>query len=421
MDAASDIAVTRRPPERGAASLQGQPHLMLRLAENALLVAESLRDNYFRNTAGFVAVLRRAVERDRSAQPADRVLSLTSVADASWADHQGELVTFIDGGIGRLEIASQAPILLRVGSYCVRTGERRLAERERFGYYPVILGDLEGGSKERRDFPDLVRIVAEALGGLVALEHNPDLRVLLFHGPLVYTAGGYSGHSPFTEADVDRFLSHYAADGQLGRALKDEFLQEAYLDVYPRMTSRAGEWVQKRLFEPLAWLAFLYRRMIATARGRTPTPIIAGAVERTQMREFSQKVLLERVFRGLRAKGNGDYFNALFGRADLDSPTALLDRLRYTDNLLMAMLLRPGEVSEPWEIAKYAGLHRLDVSLPGESGTTAVDFGALEPGPLGFPRVRGAYLDVADNCEPIRVETFADLGDDQVGEATRRV
>src|SRR5438128_768652 len=142
---------------------------MLRLAENALMVAESLRDNYFRNTASFVTVLRRALELGQDGRRSEQLIALTSVADASWADHQGELVTFIDGGIGRLEIASQAPILLRVGSYCVRTGERRLAERERFGYYPVILGDLEGGSKERRDFPDLVRIVAEAIGGLVAL------------------------------------------------------------------------------------------------------------------------------------------------------------------------------------------------------------------------------------------------------------
>lgn len=56
------------------------------------------------------------------------------------ADVQNEVVTFIDGGVGQVQLASRAPILLRVGSYRVRTGERRLSEREQFGYYPVILG-----------------------------------------------------------------------------------------------------------------------------------------------------------------------------------------------------------------------------------------------------------------------------------------
>jgi hypothetical protein len=40
-------------------------------------------------------------------------------------------------------------------------------------YYPVILGDLEGGSKERKDFIDIVRITAELLGGLAALDRTP--------------------------------------------------------------------------------------------------------------------------------------------------------------------------------------------------------------------------------------------------------
>ena len=35
-----------------------------------------------------------------------------------------EVVTFIDGGVGQVQLAGQIPILLRVGSYAVRTGER---------------------------------------------------------------------------------------------------------------------------------------------------------------------------------------------------------------------------------------------------------------------------------------------------------
>jgi len=70
-----------------------------------------------------------------------------------------------------VQISSQIPILLRVGSYTVKVGERKLAERENFGYYPVILGDLQGGTKDRKDFVDVVRITAELLSLLSHAHH----------------------------------------------------------------------------------------------------------------------------------------------------------------------------------------------------------------------------------------------------------
>ena len=212
--------------------LQRQPHLLMKLAENALTVAESLRDNYFKNTAKFVTALRLAIHQTVTGQRSDAILTVHSVENAEWSSVQGEVVTFIDGGLGQVQISSQVPILLRVGSYCVRTGERRLSEREHFGYYPVILGDLEGGSKERKDFPDIVRITAELLGGLSALERTPDLRVLMFHGPLVYLMSGYAGHTPFTEKDIDLFLRQYAPTPALGHQIKEDFLRQAELDIY---------------------------------------------------------------------------------------------------------------------------------------------------------------------------------------------
>ncbi len=411
----------RRLTEEGVHDdLQRQPHLLMKLAENALTVAESLRDNYFKNTARFVTALRRAMHAAGQGKRSDPILTAHGIENADWSAVQGEVVTFIDGGVGRVQISSQVPILLRVGSYCVRTGERRLAERERFGYYPVILGDLEGGSKERKDFPDIVRITAELLGGLSVLDRTPDLCVLMFHGPLVYLMGGYAGHTPFTERDTDLFLRHYAPDPDLGRQLKEGFLREARLDIYPQMTDRSDEWIKRRVFEPLAWIAYLYRRLIREARRRKPTPIIAGVVERGELRWFSEKVLLERVFRGLRAKGNADYFNRMYGRSDLTSPKALLDRLGYTDTLLLAMLLQPGQFSEPWEIEKYEGLRRGAVSLPGEAGTGLVNFAPLKPGKIGFPQVRGCYVHVSETTEPVRVEVFEELGADQIVEAARR-
>src|SRR5579884_133373 len=396
--------------------LQRHPLIFMRLAENALTVAESLRNNYFHNTATFVAALRMAMSRP------DAILRPETATDLNWQAVQGEVVTFIDGGVGEVQISSQVPVLLRVGSYCVRTGERNLAEREQFGYYPVILGDLEGGSKERKDFIDIVRITAELLGGLAVLERTPDLKVLMFHGPLVYMVGAYAGHTPFTEHDIDLFLQQYAPDPTMGQSLKESFLHEAALDVYPRLApGRADEWAARRLFEPLSWMAFLYRRLISVARARTPRPLVAGVVERGGLRDFSERVLLERVFKGLRERGNVNYFNAMYGRSDLTTPKTLLDRLGYTDTLLLAMLLTPGEMCESWEMHKYEGLRHGNIALPGEGFESVVNFDELKPGPHGFPRVIGTYVQATSTTEPVRVEVFADLGEDQALEVARRV
>ncbi len=413
--------------ETVSAEIQRRPHIFMRLAENALTVAESLRGNYFHNTALFIAALRQAAQL-AEAGARDPVLQTFDVRGLNWEDLRGEVVTFLDGGLGQVQVASRVPILLRVGSYQVKTGERNLAEREQFGYYPVILGDLEGGSKERKDFVDIVRITAELLGGLAALKRTPDLRVLMFHGPLVYLVGNYAGHTPFTEGDVDRFLESYAADPEQGRALKEAFLHEARVDVYPQMVpGRAAELAERRLFEPLAWMAYLYRQLVTEAQARNPVPIIAGVVERGRLTEFSRSVLLERVFRGLREKDRLDYFNEMFGRHDLTTPEALLARLGYTDTLLLSMILQPGEASEPWEVNKYGSLRDTKdmtkgMEVNGEAFKTPVNWRTLAPpSPFGFPRVRACYVSVSETTEPIRVEVFEGLGEGQIEEAARRV
>jgi hypothetical protein len=110
----------------------------------------------------------------------------------------------------------------------------------------------------------------------------------------------------------------------------------------------------------------------------------------------------------------------MYGRRDLNSPKALLDRLGYTDALLLGMLLRCGEASEPWAMDKYSGLRRGDVALPGESYEQKVDFAPLADPTIGFPRVTGFYIHVSETTEPIRVEVFSDLGDEQIRLAAQR-
>jgi NurA domain-containing protein len=406
-------------PEAVSAEIQRRPHVFLRLAENALTVAESLRDNYFRNTAKFIA-----------SQREWPVIDVYSAEGLEWEGLRGEVVTFIDGGVGQVQVVSQVPILLRVGSYQVKTGERNLAEREQFGYYPLILGDLDGGSKQRKDFIDIVRITAELLGGLAALKRRPDLRVLMFHGPLVYLVGNYAGHTPFTESDIDLFLQNYAADPEQARVLKERFLEEAGSHLYPQMIDEDPQetrrvmkkLIREKLFEPVAWMAFLYRQLIGEASRRTPVPLIAGVVERGDLRQFSERVLLRKWFEHLEDIQELDYFNRHYGRTDLTNPAALLDKLGYTDSLLLSMLLEPGQYSERWEMGKYEGLRDGNVVLNGETERTRFSWRPLRPpSPLGFPSVSGCYVCISETTEPVRVEVFSDLGTDQIDEVARRV
>ncbi|MFN3385044.1 MAG: DNA double-strand break repair nuclease NurA [Candidatus Thermochlorobacter sp.] len=399
------------------ADLQRQPSIMLKLAENALQVAESLRGNYLKNTARLIALLRQAMLREENP-----ILKKQKIKNAEWSQFQGETVAFVDGGVGQVEISGPVPVLLRVGSYVVKSGERNLVEREKFGYYPVILGDLEGGTKERHDFIDIVRIIAELLGSLSILESHEKLNVLMLHGPLVYTVNHYTGHTPFTENDIDKFLSHYGAQSVRGRQIKEDFLKQAFERIYPELVPNTyQEWSEKKVFEPLSFMAYLLRQIIQESRKKNT--LVIGAVERgTQYSEFSRLHLLKRVFEGLRQKKNVNFFNDLFGRNDLNNPDNVVYKLGYTDTIFMSLLLEEGEYSEIWEMTKqYDELRTAQVSLPNQARREEVNYAPLKSGEFGFPTVLGSYVKVADNVEPIRVETFGELQEAQMHEAIKRV
>ena len=102
-------------PEEVEAELQCQPVVRFCLAENALTVARNLRDNYFMNTVRFMSNVRTAIRRVRTGQRDIAILETTGVDGTCWNDVQGNDVTFMDGGVGRVEIARQLRILLRIG------------------------------------------------------------------------------------------------------------------------------------------------------------------------------------------------------------------------------------------------------------------------------------------------------------------
>ena len=69
--------------------IQRQPHLFMRLAENALMVAESFRGNYLKNTSEFVAFLRRAMHQPREVRP-EPILITHQIVNAAWSPAPAE-------------------------------------------------------------------------------------------------------------------------------------------------------------------------------------------------------------------------------------------------------------------------------------------------------------------------------------------
>jgi hypothetical protein len=121
--------------------LAKRPHNFVALAQNALTIAHSLRDNYLRNTAARVARfwehLAKYIECNKGGKP---LFTITSVAIGKhWDAYCGEEIAFIDSGVGSLDILSQVPRLLGVRNYKVKAGEHMLSQPEEFGFDPVIL------------------------------------------------------------------------------------------------------------------------------------------------------------------------------------------------------------------------------------------------------------------------------------------
>lgn len=410
-----DAAGLRRM-EGVAREIAQRPHIFVALMQNALTVAHSLRDNYFRNTAGLVSRLRQHRSGGPGAEATGQPLIAVQGIDLEkgWDDYCGEEIAFVDGGVGSVEILSQVPMLLRVGTYKVKTGERNLSQREEFGFYPIVLGDLAGGSKERKDYPDIVRIIAELLGMLHTLERYRNLDVLVLHGPLVYLMGQYAGHIPFTEEDVDVFLGNYAVAPEL----KEEFRREV-VRIYLQMTGqwRSPSWVGRLEggYEPICLIRFLLRKILQTVKSRGTRTLICGVAERGTSSEYLRRFLFPRAL-----DLDRDFFNTLFSRTDINSAKAAVDRLGYNDPLLLSMLLEPGEYTETFNMDKY-GEFREAGGRP-ELDDVRVDYSIFRPdGPFPFPTISGFYLQVSENSFPIRVEVFGDLAAEQAREVAQRV
>jgi len=388
MDSSSEVLVAD-----SLSDLRRQPDVFRRIIESSLTVGKDIRERYLPITAALL-------ERIRTAGLMDEIESVNVALGSFWPEHQGEVVAFIDGGVGNIQILTRRPVMIRVGVYYIVTGERDLSKRERFQFYPILFGELEGGSHNREDFHDVVRMIAEMSAVLEALKECSQGSVVVLHGPLLYPMAGYTGHDPFSDQDLAQF--------HLG--MREEV--ERYLEECQAMADEDFQWVRNLAAQgkadPVCYLRFLLRRSIDVAREKDI--LLMGVVERGQAVNFLRQYLLPTV-----VERHPNILEEFFPARDIrvrkteEKVRLLIELLNMNDSLLLALLLREGEYTQYYPLIKTT------------QRQVEARYAPVVDEARGFPRVCGAYLKTRDNMLPIRVELPADADTRTKQEAILRV
>lgn len=365
-------------------ALLGDPDLFVRIAENALIVAEELREDYFKSTLGLARGMR---EEFRSGDGQYRIAGVPSDAPEPCA------VAFVDGGISKIDVGIGVPLIVRAGIFRVKQGERDLERRETFDHFPLMIGQLRGGLKASSVYGDVVREVVE-LGALVtALEDDrfDDIRMLMLHGPLQFVSGPFFEHWFFPD-DYEQMLGLPEGRPHV-RPVLERFAvwcRECPL----RGNERCARDISDQHLPAVCMLAFLQQYVLTRAAEKDV--LVCGVIERSFGRSVTKYVvtrMLERqpeVFDrlltslGMHARGAGS------------QAEAILDATRYNDPTLLALALDRGEMLE-W--------YPVDPMLRGHDGRKDT-----------FPSVQTTFVRVSAAKYPLRVEAPTSYGMSELGE-----
>jgi len=355
--------------------LRSDPDLFVRIAENALLVADDLRQDYFQSTLGIARAMR--IEFRTGAGP----YGITPVPSAI---PEPCAVAFVDGGISKIDVGIATPLIVRAGIFRVKQGEADLEKRETFDHFPLMLGQLRGGLKANSRYGDVVRQLVE-LGALVtALEDDrfSDLRVLMLYGPLQFVSGPFFEHWFFPE-DYEAMLGRDERPhvlpvlGQFaGWCSKCEL----------RSSERCRRDISDQHLPAVCMMAFLQHYVFRRAREKDV--LLCGVVERSFGRSVTRYVVRDML------EHNPEVFDRLLtvldmrGRGTKVQVEAILDATRYNDAILLALALNRGEALK-W--------------FPVNPRMKVQDERAVL-----FPDVQNTFVRVTSAKYPMRIEVSAD-------------
>jgi hypothetical protein len=369
-------------------SLQGDPDLFIRIAENALTVAEELREDYFKSTLGLAREMR---EEFRAGVDTYRLRKLPQTEVAPCA------VAFIDGGLSRIDVGLAVPLIVRAGIFRVKPGDPNPETRETFDHFPLMLGQLRGGLKADRDYGDVVRTIVE-LGALItALEDRErfgDVGFVMVHGPLQFVSGAFFEHW--------FFLDDYAQ--MLGSSEHRPHVQPILAGVEEwctRCTARGRQDCgdvsdAHRRVSAVCMLAYLqhYAREKAALHGVT----LCGAIERSFGRSITKHVVASLL------QSKPQLFTRLLGaleiegRANAAQVDAILDATRYNDPTLLALAMERGEYLDWYPMDPLSRMRDRD------------------PRVQLFPKVQSAFVRTSNARYPMRLEAPAEYSSAQLDE-----
>lgn len=369
--------------------LQGDPDLFVRIAENALLVADDLRREYFQSTLGIAREMRTVF---RSGSGRHRITAVDTVPMPPVP------VAFIDGGIAQADLSIAAPLVVRAGIFRVKPGERDLEKRETFDHFPLMLGQLRGGLKADRRYGDVVRQLVELGAMVAALEDDAfdDIRLLMLHGPLQFVSGPFFGHWFFPE-DYEAMLQRNDAERPYVLTTLSKFAgwcKECHLQGTERCTRDIGD----KHLPAVCMMAFLQHHILERARHKGV--LVCGVVERSFGRSVTRHVVKEML------TTRPELFDRLLGAIEMRGRgvtaqvDAILDATRYNDAVLLALAMNRGEALEWYPVNPRLKINDERVAL--------------------FPDVQNTFVRVTSAKYPMRIEVPAGYGAEECEGVLRR-
>jgi hypothetical protein len=370
--------------------LRGDPDLFVRIAENALTVAESLREDYFKSTLLLARAMR---DEFRAGGDSYRLRDIPQDAPEPCA------VAFVDGGLSRIDVGLAVPLIVRAGIFRVKQGERDPNLRETFDHFPLMLGQLRGGLKSNSKYGDVVRIIVELGAMVTALEDEErfgDIRLLMLHGPLQFVSGPFFEHW-FFHSDYEEMLGKSENRPHIGAVLEgfEAMCDECRL----RRTEDCSPETRENGRRPaVCVMAFLQNYILDRARDKDV--LVCSAIERSFGRSITKHVvsrlledqpeLFDRLLAALEIEGRGKTVQA----------DAILDATRYNDPTLLSLSMERGECLEWYPLNPMLRTHDRRAEL--------------------FPSVQSTFMRTTAARYPMRLEAPASYGPGQLDEILAR-
>lgn len=355
--------------------LKSDPDLFVRIAENALLVAEDLREDYFKSTLELARAMR---EQFRCDYGPYRIKPVSREIPEPCA------VAFVDGGISKVDVGLGVPLIVRAGIFRVKQGERDLDKRETFDHFPLMLGQLRGGLKANSKYGDVVREIVELGAVVTALEDDrfSDIRLVMLHGPLQFVSGPFFDHWFYPE-DYEQMLG-LAEDRPHAERVLGKFTGWCnQCDM--KGTDRCNKDIASQHLPAVCMLAFLQQYIFARAAEKDV--LVCGVIERSFGRSITKHVVHSIL------ESSPEVFDRLLeslemeGRAGMAQAEAILDATRYNDAVLLALAMDRAEYLDWYPVDPLSRSKDVRVKL--------------------FPQVQTTFVRTTSAKYPMRIEVPA--------------